>query len=514
MAQVDLLLINPGGREQIYQDLATEYSAIEPPLWCRLIAGYVLDRGFSVEILDSEAENQGPDSVASQVDRIKPRLVGMVVFGHQPSASTQQMAAARPILSAIKSLNPSQQIIIVGGHVAALPERTLQEEAVDFACNSEGPVTVHQLLQALSAGSAADFSKVEGLVWRDGGIRQNAAPALIRNLDADLHGNAWHLLPMSAYRAHNWQCFGSLGARKPYASIYTSLGCPYKCTFCCINAPFGTNRYRMRAPENVVMEIDFLYATYGVKTFKIIDEMFVLNDQHVAAICERLAAKPYARELNIWAYARVDTVRPERLSLLRAAGIRWLALGIESGSEHVRDGAEKSLDSDDIIDIVGRIRTAGIHVIGNYIFGLPDDDLQSMQQTLDLAKTLQCEFANFYSAMAYPGSPLYTAALNNGWELPHNWSGFSQHSYDCRPLPTEKVTAADVLRFRDNAFHDYFEDASYLDMVGARFGLDTRSHIEEMTRTHLRRALLEDGSPAAPGFRSATAQKHFDIFTA
>src|SRR5689334_19269293 len=132
MAQVDLLLINPGGREQIYQDLATEYSAIEPPLWCRLIAGYVLDRGFSVEILDSEAENQGPDSVASQVDRIKPRLVGMVVFGHQPSASTQQMAAARPILSAIKSLNPSQQIIIVGGHVAALPERTLQEEAVDF----------------------------------------------------------------------------------------------------------------------------------------------------------------------------------------------------------------------------------------------------------------------------------------------------------------------------------------------------------------------------------------------
>ena len=148
-----------------------------------------------------------------------------------------------------------------------------------------------------------------GLVWReDGHVRQNIAPPLIKDLDADLHGNVWHLLPMSAYRAHNWQCFDDLSTRKPYASIYTTLGCPYKCSFCCINAPFGANRYRMREPEKVVEEIDFLYRTYGVKTFKIIDEMFVLNDRHVSGICERLAAKPYASELNFWAYARVDTV--------------------------------------------------------------------------------------------------------------------------------------------------------------------------------------------------------------
>ncbi|MGH9631970.1 MAG: B12-binding domain-containing radical SAM protein, partial [Bryobacteraceae bacterium] len=466
--------------------------AVEPPLWCRLIAGYLIDRGYSVRILDSEAETKGPESVADQVIGLKPWMVGMVVFGHQPSASTQQMVGAGQICRAIKERSADQKIIIVGGHVAALPERTLREEAVDFGCAGEGPTTIHQLLQALEAGSAADFSKVEGLVWREGNaVHANPSPALIKDLDADLHGNVWQLLSMEKYRAHNWQCFGHLASRQPYASIYTTLGCPYKCTFCCINAPFGGNRYRMRNPAKVVEEIDLLYNRYGVRTFKIIDEMFVLNDRHVTGICELLASKPYAHELNFWAYARVDTVRPARLQLLRSAGIRWLALGIESGSEHVRDGAEKSLDQQDIIEIVEEIRKADINVIGNYIFGLPDDDIETMQQTLDLAKALNCEFANFYSAMAYPGSPLYTMAVLNGWALPAKWSGFSQHSYDCLPLPTEKVSAAEVLRFRDSAFHEYFGNPAYLEMIRLKFGDETERHIEDMKRTRLKRKLLE-----------------------
>ena len=196
----------------------------------------------------------------------------------------------------------------------------MREVAVDFVCNSEGPVTVQELLDVLRAGEPHDFAKVQGLVWSDNGqVRNNISPALIKDLDKDLHGNVWDLLPMDKYRAHNWQCFGDLESRTPYASIYTSLGCPYKCTFCCINAPFGTNRYRMRAPKAVAAEIDHLYNTYGVKTYKIIDEMFVLNERHVLALCDELIARNY--DLNIWAYARVDTVRPHMLEKLRKAGI-------------------------------------------------------------------------------------------------------------------------------------------------------------------------------------------------
>ena len=271
MDHPDLLLINPYGRDQIYQGLGTDLTAIEPPLWCRLIGGYIRDRHFSVEIIDAEAEGWGPQTVAARVAERRPLLVGMIVFGHQPSASTQQMVAASATAHAIKAIAPDQKIIMVGGHVAALWQKTIQEEPVDFVCNGEGPVTIHQLLDVLKLGSD-DYSTVEGLVWRDdGAVKSMPSPALIKNLDEDLHGNVWDMLPMQKYRAHNWQCFGDLSARQPYASIYTSLGCPYKCTFCCINAPFGINRYRMRNPQAVAAEIDLLHNTYGVKTYKIID---------------------------------------------------------------------------------------------------------------------------------------------------------------------------------------------------------------------------------------------------
>lgn len=481
---LDLLLINPGGRERIYQGLGAEMTAIEPPLWCRLIAGYVRDRGFSVEIMDAEVQGAGPRAVARGVAAAAPRLVGMVVFGHQPSASTQQMEAASATCRAIKKLTPEQKIVIVGGHVSALPERTLREEAVDYACNGEGPVTIVGLL------GRGPLNTIPGLVCRDirGDIQSNPAAPLIDV--KDLHGRAWDLLPMGRYRAHNWQCFGDLDQRQPYAAIYTSLGCPFKCSFCCINAPFHSNRYRMRDPAEVVVEIDMLYRKYGVRTLKIIDEMFVLNDRHVTAICEGLAAKPYASELNIWAYARVDTVKAGQPPLLRAAGIRWLALGIESGSAYVRDGAEKGLKHDDILGTVAAVQMAGINVIGNYIFGLPDDDQESMQATLDLALAARTEFANFYSAMAYPGSRLYDEAVASGWALPSTWAGYSQHSFDTTPLPTATLGAAEVLKFRDDAFHIYFSDPGYLALVERKFGAATLEHVEAMAAKRLPRKLL------------------------
>jgi hypothetical protein len=111
--------------------------------------------------------------------------------------------------------------------------------------------------------------------------------------------------------------------------------------------------------------------------------------------------------------------------------------------------------------------------------------MESMQATLDLALELNCEFANFYSTMAYPGSPLYQMALEKGWRLPENWSGYSQHSVDTLPLPTKHVSAGEVLRFRDHAFTAYFRNSRYLEMVQKKFGNATLEHIREMTSHQL-----------------------------
>jgi len=497
--RVDLVLVHPGGRRQVYQTLADDLTAVEPPLWCGLIATYCRARGHSVAIVDSEAEGLDPAAVAARIVAHDPRLVALVVYGHQPSASTQSLPAAGAVARAVKETTPDRPIMLIGGHVAALPERTLREEAVDFAATGEGPVTVDALLRALQSDAPGAVAEVPGIVhWEEGEdgariLRRTPPSPLVEDLDRDLPGSAWDLLPMDKYRAHNWQCFGAMDTRMPYASIYTTLGCPYKCSFCCINAPFGKNGYRFRSPDVVIREFDLLIERYGVRTFKIVDEMFVLNERHVTAICEALIPRNAALggALNIWAYARVDTVKPAMLEMLRRAGIRWLALGIESGSKHVRDGARKALRSEDIVGIVRAIQQAGINVIGNYIFGLPDDDFASMRETLDLAKELNCEFANFYSAMAYPGSPLYNQAVEKGWDLPDEWSGYSQHSHDCKPLATQTLSAAEVLGFRDRAFIEYFTNPRYLKMVDQRFGGETSRHIRAMTRHTLRRKLLE-----------------------
>jgi radical SAM superfamily enzyme YgiQ (UPF0313 family) len=308
-------------------------------------------------------------------------------------------------------------------------------------------------------------------------------------------GIAWDLLPMEKYRAHNWHCFGDL-KRQPYAAIYTTLGCPYHCTFCCIQAPFKTgeaalgmkenvNSYRFWSPQAVIAQIDTLVTQYGVRNIKIADEMFVLNPKHVIGICDLIVDRGY--DVNIWAYARVDTVRPNMIEKLKRAGVNWLAFGIEAASDRVRDDVDKGFAQDEVFGTIDAVRQAGINVIGNYIFGLPEDDLETMQATLDLALDLNCEFANFYATMAYPGSALYTLALREGWPLPASWSGYSHHSVDTLPLRTKYLAASEVLRFRDQAFQSYFTSAAYLDLVARKFGPETAAHIQEMTSHKLER---------------------------
>lgn len=489
---IDVVFVNPGDRKAVYQELGSDFSAIEPPSLAAMFAEYIRRKHYTVAIVDAPAHNLSPEGVADYIkNHYNPSLVVMVVYGFQPSASTQNMPAAGETCSEIKAKIPGVKILITGTHPAALPERTLREEDVDFVCDREGPETILATLEALKEGKG-DFSAVPSMwYWENQEVKRNVPGPLMKDLDLEIPGAAWDLLPMDKYRAHNWHCFEHIFDRQPYVSMHTSLGCPYKCTFCCINAPFGRSSYRMWSPEAVIEEIDILVNKYGIKNIKFVDEMFVLKAAHVMGICDKIIERGY--DLNIWAYARVDTVKDEFLDKLKQAGVRWLALGIESGSKHVRDGVEKGrFGSVDIIGTVRKIQAAGINVIGNYIFGLPDDTHESMQETLDLALEANCEFANFYCAMAYPGSKLYDMAVEKNWPLPESWIGYSQHSYEAYPLRTEKLSNAEVLKFRDEAFVKYFTHPKYLSLVNEKFGPQVVEHLNEMTKIKLKRKILGD----------------------
>lgn len=485
---VDVLIINPSALSQIYQSLSSELAAVEPPIWASLIANHLRSKKHSVHLIDAEGHGYTVQESVQKSADVEPKLTVIVVYGQQPSASTQNMFAAHLLCDLYKSTYPNRKVLLVGGHVSALPERTLSEEKADFVCKGEGVHTITALL-AINLSDASQFSKVPGLYWRDGKQILKSPPGTLipqENLPTELPGMAWDLLPMKKYRAHNWHAFDHINERSPYASLYTSLGCPFRCTFCCINAPYGGSSFRFWDPQFMIKEFDILATNYGVKNIKIADEMFVMNQNHFMKLSELLIERNHG--FNIWAYSRVDTVKPQYLEKLKKAGVNWLALGIESGSKHVRDGVTKGrFGQDDIRSIVKQIKDAGIHVIGNYIFGLPDDDYETMQSTLDMALELNCEMSNFYSAMAYPGSQLYTVALEKNWALPETWLGFSQHSLEALPLRTEHLAAGEVLAFRDKAFDVYFADQQYLQLIKNKFGQATLDHLKSMSQHTLKR---------------------------
>lgn len=484
--ELDLLLVNPSARKQVYGKLGSSLSGIEPPLWCALIAAFIREHGYSVRIIDAEAEYWSPEYTAEKIAEHNPLLTAVIVLGSNPSASsTPKMTATGETLTALKKRSPNVKTILGGLHPSALPERTLREEKVDFICQGEGYYTILQLLEALKSGKELSSYQIPGL-WRlQNGEVVSSPPAPLVNPD-ELPIAAWDLLPMDKYRAHNWHCFKHLDQRQPYAVIYTSLGCPYNCHYCNIHALYnGKPGIRFRSPEKVVEEIDFLVKNYKIRNLKVLDELFALKDDRVIHICDLMIERDY--DLNIWCYARVDTVTERMLRKMKQAGINWVAYGFESASKRVRKGVGKKTQEDVTKRAIEMTRAAGIHIIANFMFGLPDDDLGTMQATLDMAKEYNFEYVNFYTVMAYPGSHLYEDAIKQGIKLPEQWYGYSQYSEETLPLPTKYLSAQEVLRFRDKAFKEYFSNPKYLEMIREKFGPQAVEHIEEMLKHEIHR---------------------------
>ncbi|WP_217959447.1 B12-binding domain-containing radical SAM protein [Acutalibacter muris] len=488
--ECDVLIVKPADQKNVYGGLdAFSLTAYEPPLWTALLAGHIRGAGYSVKLLDVEVEKLSAEEAAKRIIELDPRLTVISVSGTNPSASTQNMLALRKIVNKCRELEHTHKYIAAQGiHVSALPERTLAEEKLDFVCCGEGFYTITPLVEAIkrSAVSAEELRNIPGLCFRtqDKPVKTEAAP-LYKNLD-ELPMAAWDLLPMEKYRAHNWHCFGDIDHRQPYGLIWTALGCPFHCHFCCINTMFNSRPgIRFRSPKKVLEEIDYLVNTYGIHNFKIADELFAMKEQRVAEICQGLIERNY--HLNIWTYGRVDTVTPAMLEIMKKAGINWIAYGFESGNKTVLEEVSKGYDFNTVDAVVKMTYGAGMHIAANFMFGLPKDNYDSMQQTLQMAFDINAEWANFNSVMAYPGSGLYGDAVKSGSRLPETWQGYSQYAADCLPMDTEYLSAEEVVAFRDYAFKAYFTNPRYLKRMENIFGLETVEVIKEMTSRPLRR---------------------------
>jgi anaerobic magnesium-protoporphyrin IX monomethyl ester cyclase len=504
---IDILFVHSNASGKIYQGLAENHAAIEPPIWAAMLANSARSSGYEAQILDAEAERIDYIETAKRINDYKARIICFVVYGQQPSASTQNMEGACLTASEFKNINPDSFVVFVGAHVAALPRETMNSHTfIDAVCQNEGVYTLRDLLAVANLKDEFILGRVNGLVFRN---FQNQVivndPSLIvpsKNLENDLPGMAWDLLPpLSKYRTAGWHSWSNNSDKEPFAALYTSLGCPYRCSFCMINiinrtdqgediSAADSNKFRHWSPEFIIKQFDY-FALQGVKNIKIADELFVLKPRHFMRVCEMIKERGY--DFNIWAYSRVDTCKPEYLEALYSAGVRWLGLGIENPDEVLRREAHKDGFVDvKIKDVITRIESAGIGVGANYIFGLPNDTLQSMQNTLDFAIENSTDMANFYSAMAYPGSPLYLEAKKDGIELPKTYTGYSQHSYDSLNMSNGNLTSAQILEFRDMAWDKYHTNPKYVNQLEKKFGKAAREELESTTKVKLKRKLLGD----------------------
>lgn len=509
--QLDVLLVNSDSAARAYQGLAALYSAIEPPTWALLLAQSCRAKGFGAAILDCDAERLGLEESLRRVDDAAPRLVLIVVYGQNPNSGTTSMIGALEFARALKEQHPEYPIAIVGSHVSALPREVLSYSCIDIVLLNEGVYALHDLLRG---DLSADLAKTKGIGYKQKGHAGIDIPVLNppqqivpqERMDQDLPGYAWDLLPyrktpLDLYRAHFWHAGFDHTQRSPFAAIYTSLGCQFGCDFCMINIinrqdnddevnASHSRGMRFWSPELIARELEKL-AALGVKTLRISDEMFFLNRKYYEPLLINIVDRRF--DFRMWAYSRVDTVRKDKLELFKKAGIDWLAFGIEAGNQLVRQEVSKgSFKEVNIREVCGTVRDNGIRVISNYIFGFPDDDLHTMQQTLDLALELNTEMANMYPCQALPGSPMHTMARKAGLQLPESFAGYAFLSYESQPLPTKHVSAAQVLKFRDDAWQTYFSNPAYLALVEAEFGVEQRANVEDMARIRLRRKLLGD----------------------
>ena len=503
---MDALFITPDSSLEAYQDLAKTYSAIEPPTWSLLLAESTRSKGFNVGILDCDALKLTLEQSVRQIVIENPKLAVFVLYGQNPNSGTTSMIGALKLAEALKEANFTNKICFVGSHVSALPKEVICHEHVDIILLNEGVYALHNLL---ASNLEDDLRTIKGIGWKDNDrIVLNPPERVVpqNRMDIDLPGYAWDLLPfdrkpLDLYRAHFWHANFDHTQRTPFASIYTSLGCQFECNFCMINIlnrvdnsdsvhAAHSKGMRFWSADWVKREMDKL-ARMGVKTLRIADEMFFLNRKYYLPILDNCIEQEY--NFNMWTYSRVDTVRENVLEKFKAAGVNWLALGIEAGNQNVRQEVSKGSFKDvNIREVCKTIEAADIEIISNYIFGFPDDTLHTMRETLDLALELNTAMANMYPCQALPGSPLYYEAKTRGLELPSKFEEFAFLSYDCKPMPTMNLTSAEVLKFRDDAWQTYFTNEKYLDVLEKKFGATQRANVEDMSTIKLKRKILGD----------------------
>jgi len=357
-----------------------------PPLGLAYIAAFLRSKGKQVEVFDMQYYQGGWEAVFERIRNERPKIVGF-------SSVTPQILSIAKIAKIIKGIDPNIKIVTGGSHPSALPEETIDYEAIDIVVVGEGE---HTMLE-LSNGS--DLSNIKGICYRksDGQVVVNPRRPLIEDLDT-LPAPAYDLLPFHRY--------GYFALGKCF-TVCSGRGCPYNCSFCSSRVIFE-NRYRVNSPEYFVDMLEKFIHDFGIRRFEFGDESFTAKPERVINICNLIMK----RNLRIkWTcITRVNHITNKEIVVaMKRAGCKMVEIGIESGDEHVLKQAHKGITLAQVEKAVTLLNEAGLESYGYFILGLPFETVQSMQKTIDFSKKLKLDYAQFAMFIPLPGS--------KGWDI-------------------------------------------------------------------------------------------------
>ena len=387
---------------------------VHPPMGLAYIAGYLEKHGVSVDIVDGNAHQMTAPEIAAAVKAKQPKLVGI-------NSTTPARFDCIEICRAIREACPAVMLIVGGNQASTFPELTLQEVPwADCAVILEGEVTVLEL-QAIADQPNRDLSKVSGIAYRgpNGDVLRTAPRPLVKDLD-DFGLPARHLLPMEKYRENFYSGHGI----QKFTNVFIQRGCPYECIFC--DAPVMHGRgLRKRSVDMVLKELEDVYHKHGVRHIFFFDDTFTLTRERVMELCQGIIDR--GLKLTWKTETRVDLVDPELLAKMKEAGCISISFGIESGSDRVLKVIKKAHDIATARKAIQMCKAAGIGVTIYIIIGFLGDDLASVRETIEFARTSGADYALFSRMIPLPGTKLFEQMVKDDQvklELVGNWPIF------------------------------------------------------------------------------------------
>ncbi|MFH8119627.1 MAG: radical SAM protein [Candidatus Aenigmatarchaeota archaeon] len=420
------------------------------PYFLAYACGALEKHGFEgkTKLVDAVANNWNHQETIEFVKNLKPDLI--VIDTSTPSIYNDVEVAEK-----IKELLPNSHITLVGTHPTRVTEETFNlSTSIDSICRGEYDYTLVDLAKALEG--IKNISRVDGLSFReDGTIVHNKPRELIKDLDT---------LPFVSkiYKKH----FGIEGIKKyfyaslkhPQVTILSARGCPYNCSFC--NIPFKAS-YRARSPENFVDELEYIKEELPeVKEVMIEDDTFPISKERTLEICRLI--KERGIKISWSCNARVNTDF-ETLKAMKEAGCRLLCVGFESPVKEILDNVHKRTSAEMQVEFMENCRKIGILVNGCFILGMPGDTKDTIRETIEFAKKLNPDTAQFYSLFAYPGTELWQWAKENGYLTSERYDALlTKEGYHKGNVNLPGLKAEEADKFCMKALKEFYLRRNYI----------------------------------------------------